>query len=233
MMRAQRVRATLERWAALVLVRWRPVAAKRMGEMSYWRSRLAAEGKLSGDHYPRMFTDAFGLDAESFQGASILDLGCGPRGSLEWADAAALRLGLDPLARLYRQLGTRRHAMRYIAASSEAMPIAADSLDVVASLNSLDHVDDLPGTVREVARVLKPGGRFLVMVDINHQPTLLEPLSLDWELPDRLEPLRAEWVRHLERVPGGMAPSVKRGTAFDHGNPTPRPGILVGRFVKP
>lgn len=53
---------------------------------------------------------------EELAGRRVLDVGCGPRGSLEWADRARVRVGLDPLVDAYRELGVADHAMGYVAA---------------------------------------------------------------------------------------------------------------------
>ena len=66
--------------------------------MAYWRSRKAAEGVLTNSHYEFFFTAYFGSSADFYSGKRIFDVGCGPRGSLEWAEMTAERVGTDPLA---------------------------------------------------------------------------------------------------------------------------------------
>jgi len=51
-----------------------------------------------------------------------LDIGCGPRGSLEWADMTKERYGLDPLANEYLKLGADKHKMKYVASGAEKIP---------------------------------------------------------------------------------------------------------------
>jgi ubiquinone/menaquinone biosynthesis C-methylase UbiE len=129
----------------------------------------------------------------------MLDIGCGPVGSLEWADRARVRVGLDPLVDSYRALGIADHAMRYVAAQAECMPFADGSFDIVSSFNSLDHVDDLDETIAEITRLLAPGGRFLLLVEVNHPPTLTEPITLGWDVVDRFGgAFEQVLVRHLD-----------------------------------
>ena len=130
-----------------------------------------------------LFTGLVGLEA-GYRGKAVLDIGCGPRGSLEWADEASRRVGLDPLADDYRELGTDAHAMKYVAAGSEAMPFADGEFDVVTSINSLDHVDDLERTASEIKRVTRPGGHLVLAVEVGHDPTWTEPQSLSWDVCD-------------------------------------------------
>ena len=81
-----------------------------------------------------------------------MNIGCGPRGRLEWADITAQRVGLDPLVPAYLKLGADKHKMEYVASGSENIPFPDGHFDIVACLNALDHVDDLDATIREVKR---------------------------------------------------------------------------------
>lgn len=165
-----------------------PLWWKRMSELYYWKAAKRREQVLGNDHYKPFYTDHFGLDESFYQGKVILDIGCGPRGSLEWANMAARRMGLDPLADQYLKLGAREHRMDYLCAPSEQIPLPDATCDVVFSFNSLDHVEDVDASVREIARVTKPGGRFLLIVEVNHEPTDCEPHCITPAFVDQLAP---------------------------------------------
>jgi SAM-dependent methyltransferase len=152
---------------------------KRRTEIDYWRARHREETTLSNDHYEFFYTTPFELTSDDYRGKSILDIGCGPRGSLEWADMAAQRIGLDPLVDSYRTLGIDRHKMTYVRAPVERIPFADAHFDVVTSFNSLDHVDHLVTALSEIRRVVKPGGLWLLIVEANHEPTPAEPIQID------------------------------------------------------
>jgi SAM-dependent methyltransferase len=159
-----------------------PSMVKRRAELKYWSERYSAENQiLSNTHYEPLYTSAFELDCSAYSGKRILDIGCGPRGSLEWADVAAQRVGLDPLVPDYRKLGIDRHKMEYCAAPSHKIPFPDGHFDFVTCLNALDHVDDFEGTVGEIKRVTKPGGFFLLSVEIDHAPTPAEPITITRE----------------------------------------------------
>jgi len=95
-----------------------------------------------------------------------LDIGCG-RGP--WAVAAAagykeiFALDMDMsslvLARKYCQEQGLTN-IRFLSASSSALPFAENYFDLVNSQAVLEHVDNQPGTLREIQRVLAPGGYF-------------------------------------------------------------------------
>jgi SAM-dependent methyltransferase len=156
-----------------------PKAFKQHSELAYWSGRFKAEhGVLGNSHYEPLFTTVYNLTQEDFRGRKVIDIGCGPRGSLEWATLAAERFGLDPLAGRYRKFGAERHAMQYVEAPSEHIPFANGYFDIVTCLNALDHVDDFQQTLAEIKRITRTGGLFLVSVEINHPPSGTEPISI-------------------------------------------------------
>lgn len=157
---------------------------KEFVEISYWKFKKFKEGKLSNSHYKEFYTSYFSLDDTFYNDKTILDIGCGPRGSLEWADMAKKRIGLDPLVDKYLKLGVKNHKMTYVKAYSENLPFVDNYFDVICSFNSLDHVEDVKKTTQEISRTLKSGGLFLLIVDIHNYPTPTEPQSLKWDFLD-------------------------------------------------
>jgi len=215
----------MERW-----VRWRPRPrqSKDAAELAYWRERAAQEGTLGYDHYERVFTDHFELTTAFFSGKRVLDVGCGPRGSLEWADGAAERVGLDPLVDRYRELGIDRHAMRYVSAPAERMPLADAAFDIVATLNSLDHVDDVGGAVAEITRVAAPGATWLLTVEVGHAPTATEPHALEWDVIDGFAEWQVDWsVRNGLRSDHDIYASIDEDLPYLSG-----PGLLRARLTR-
>jgi SAM-dependent methyltransferase len=141
---------------------------------------------------------------------------------------AKTRVGLDPLADDYRALGIEAHSMEYVAAPAEAMPFGDASFDVVTSLNSLDHVEDMDRTVAEIKRVLRPGGHLLLVVEVGHEPTWSEPQTISWDVCARFEPeLEVVQRRDYERGGENIYADAWAGREYDHGDTTPRAGLLV------
>lgn len=162
---------------------------KKTYELKFWRGKYAAEGgRLRHAHYEQFYTDVFGLTQADYAGKRVLDIGCGPRGSLEWANVARERVGLDPLAVDYLKLGADLHRMSYVAAASEDIPFTDEHFDIVTSFNSLDHVDDLRKTIAEIKRIARVGGLLLLIVEINHPPTPTEPIALRRDLLEFFAP---------------------------------------------
>jgi SAM-dependent methyltransferase len=198
--------------------------AKRRSELGYWRTRLASEGGLHSDHYEQFFTTHFGLTPEDYAGKRILDVGCGPRGSLDWAGGAAERIGLDPLADVYRKLAPPR-GMDYVAGVAEDVPFPDGYFDIVSSFNSLDHVDTLEKAVSELGRVTRAQGRLLLLTDVGHAPTFSEPQAFSWDVLDLFRP---EWEvlreHRYERRNPNMMSNLQAAKALDPG--ADGPGVL-------
>jgi len=167
---------------------------KHYHELRYWRgvTRPIRDDRTKLEHerahYEYFFTTFFGLKAEDYSGRALLDIGCGPCGSLEWAKSARERVGLDPLADEYRKLANDTQAMTYCAASSETIPYPDGHFDSVSAFNCLDHVDDVQKTIAEMKRVTAPGGRILLIVEIGHAPTPTEPHWLDESVVELFAP---------------------------------------------
>jgi len=213
---------------------------KAEAELAFWVSRLQGQERLSNDHYEYFYTTYFGLDNEFYRGNKVLDIGCGPRGSLEWATGVDLRIGIDPLAEAYRHLGTDLHAMFYVACNAEDLPFPAASFDVVCSLNSLDHVDQVGKVIHEIGRVTAPGGIFLLLTDIHEQPTVMEPSTFTWNIVNRFQPAftlmdqrQVEYTVFSPEGYGDMYQSLRRGVPYNFEDTRVRDGILSARLYKP
>ena len=209
-------------------------------ELKFWAGRVKKEKTLKqisgGAPYERFYIKDFNLSYEDYQDKSILDIGCGPRGSLEWADMAALRIGLDPLVNDYFKLGggTLYHKMHYVRGYSEDMPFPDEMFDFVFSINSLDHVDDLDETISEMKRVLKVGGICGIIVDTNHKPTPTEPITIDLDLKDKFldvfEVIEENVIETVYKT--GFRDNLDDPTPYDFENKEKRPAILLLKFKK-
>jgi SAM-dependent methyltransferase len=208
------------------------VDPKRLYEFAYWKSRQLEEGTLDNRWYQGIFTTRLNLTPEFYAGKRILDIGSGPRGSLEWADMAAERVCLDPLVPRYRALGIDKHKARYVDAPAERIPFPDGHFDVVSSINSLDHVDDVDQAIREMTRVLAPGGMILLIVEIHPRPTIAEPHALPWDLTKRFGGLQVLEELHLAKPADGTG-YFGAHLPFDHACPSTESGFLIAKLVKP
>jgi len=145
---------------------------------------------------------------------------------------ATERVGLDPLANEYLKLGAKTHKMSYVNAPAEKIPFDEDYFDIVSSFNSLDHVDDIDITIKEIKRVLKLRGIFLLITDVNHEPTVTEPLTFSWDIINEFKPEFEEIeVKHYEKQ-NGIYRSIRENIIYDHTDLTNRSGVLLVKFKK-
>ncbi len=74
--------------------------------------------------------------------------------SARFKDASILRLA--PILELPAE-----PPLLTVIGDAEALPLAAESIDLAASVLALQHVNDLPGALIQIRRALKPDGLFL------------------------------------------------------------------------
>ena len=137
------------------------------------------------------------LPPELFRGLKLLDIGAGPMPTAAGFIGAEVYC-LEPLLPMYLEAGFPIHywpGVTYVHAHSEKIPLPRASMDVVISVNAIDHVDDIEKTASEIRRVLKPGGKFAMHVHY-HKSTKNEPIELD---DDKFRALFG-WVAGLRRV---------------------------------
>ncbi len=204
---------------------------KEFYEWLFWQIQKLKEGKLKNSHYEYFFTTYFGLTQADYLGKNILDIGCGPRGSLEWASGANKRVGLDTLAKQYIKMEGKKHQMEYVEAGAENIPFEDAIFDFVSSFNSLDHVDDLQKSITEIKRVLKPGGKFLLIADIHLHKTICEPSSFSWDIVEQFFP-EFSLVKENHYEGNLLYKSIRAAVPYNHQNPQERYGILTALFVK-
>jgi ubiquinone/menaquinone biosynthesis C-methylase UbiE len=207
---------------------------KELSELAYWRSIKKLEGEFSNSHYEYFYTIHFGIPKSFYDGKVLLDLGCGPRGSLEWADNAKKRIGLDPLASEYLMLGADKHKMEYINSRSENMPVKDGECDIIFSFNSFDHVDNVFDSAKEIKRCLTQKGIFLLLVEVNHPSTACEPQTLSpLDVINILSPeLSAESLQVFRREANGIYQSIKTGKVYSDPLNCQHVGYLSARFIK-
>ncbi|HEY6509262.1 MAG TPA: class I SAM-dependent methyltransferase [Vicinamibacterales bacterium] len=104
------------------------------------------------------------LRAENLAGRTLLDVGCGTG----WFSAAAARraarvTSLDVGMRLL-ELTRARCASRPVAGDACALPFPDGAFDLVVSSECIEHTVAPLAAVREIRRVVRPGGLFLITV---------------------------------------------------------------------
>jgi arsenite methyltransferase len=128
-------------------------------------------------------------------GEHVLDIGAGP-GFLAADISAAVGadgrvFAVDPSESMRELARTRGAALEIRDGSTEALPLPDRAVDVAVATQVLEYVPDIPAALAEIRRVLRPGGRLLV-------------LDTDWDSivwhsgdPDRMRAVLAAWEEHL------------------------------------
>ncbi len=152
----------------------------------------------------RVLREAAIEDEGFFTGKVVLDIGPGPLGFPD-ACPARVSIGIDPLAERFRAAGLliEGSGAIYLTGGAERIPLVSGTVDVVVARNSLDHVDDPPAVLREIERVLRPGGTLILNFDVGHAPTATEPHTLTAAtVRAALGGMTVERERALERAHG-------------------------------
>jgi len=125
-------------------------------------------------------------------GRATVDVGCGEgRLGAELVRLGHRLVGVDASAALVERARERHEAL---VADAAALPFADASFDLTLAFMSLHDMDDPAGAVREVARVLEPGGCFCVALEHPFQ------VSGRWEQRAADAPFLVEGSYVAERV---------------------------------
>jgi len=100
----------------------------------------------------------------------VLDLGCGDGHFASVAyEELPLDVGIDVLARDLREAASRPGVYRHMVfASGACLPFPDASFNTVVSNCVLEHIPEVDTVLREISRVLRPGGVFLATMPSEH-----------------------------------------------------------------
>ena len=140
--------------------------------MTEWNLDTAEWYATNYGEYPtnRLAVDALDLPMD----AVVVDIGCGTGYALRHASLRVMRgrlIGIDPVPRMIeiareRTLGHPNSAqIEYRHGSAEKIPIEDESADFVFAFDSVDHWQDIEGGLGEICRILRRGGKLVIVKD--------------------------------------------------------------------
>jgi SAM-dependent methyltransferase len=112
---------------------------------------------------PEFITYFFSLLAKLSSGR-ILEVGCG-EGFLISAIRADEKFAIDLSLEALRKASGRAQA-EYCVALAERLPYSADFFDLLLSVGVMEHFIDDRMATREIHRVLRPGGHYVVLIHV-------------------------------------------------------------------
>jgi ubiquinone/menaquinone biosynthesis C-methylase UbiE len=121
-------------------------------------------------YHVRLISEYFG----DLTGKRILDAGCGKGRFARVLNTAICGLDISP-----EMLKYVPDCVAPVAGTLTALPFRSESFDYVYATESLEHAVEIETAVAELCRVLKPGGRLVVIdKDVDHFGKLATP---EWE----------------------------------------------------
>jgi SAM-dependent methyltransferase len=110
--------------------------------------------------------------------APIVDIGCG---NVLWNRDTRPVIGIDICSAMLSYNKKSAHSFRAIQADfMRGIPLEDSSVECVVVTEVLEHVDDCAPLIREIKRILKPGGIVIVSVPFGRFPGMWSVLFTLW-----------------------------------------------------
>jgi 2-polyprenyl-3-methyl-5-hydroxy-6-metoxy-1,4-benzoquinol methylase len=110
-------------------------------------------------------------------GRRVLDIGAGRGSMVRWLQSKQLVVaGLELNPELIDAARVTHGALPMVRATGTSLPFAAGSFDLVVSFDVFEHIADSDAHLREVTRVLRPGGSYLLQTPNKWTNTIFETI---------------------------------------------------------
>jgi ubiquinone/menaquinone biosynthesis C-methylase UbiE len=158
-------------------------------------------------------------------GMAILDVACGQgyfsrAFAQNGADVVASDISAELIEKAQANPSQKNAVEYYVAPADNLSFMGNESMDVVTIILALQNIENLQGTFAEAARVLKPGGKLVFVV--NH-PSFRIPQRSDWGWDDdksvqyrRLDAYMSDAKIEIDMTPGEKDAKKKKMTISFH-----------------
>lgn len=131
-------------------------------------------------------------------GQTVLEVSCGHGGGASWITRTMhpksyTGLDLNPEGVRFCQQQHRQKELNFVQGDAQHLPFPDDSLDVVINVEASHCYPDFPAFLKEVARVLRPGGSFL------YADFRFSDLFDEWQEAIRSVPLEVAQTRDISQ----------------------------------
>lgn len=125
---------------------------------------------------------AYEWAVEYVKGKKIADIGCADGyGTQSYATHVESVIGVDysePTLVKAREKYTHLKNLSFISGKVPPLPLESNSLDVITAFQFIEHIEDRAGFMKDVMRVLKPGGVFLCTTPNNKMSIARNPFHV-------------------------------------------------------
>ncbi|MBU0630503.1 MAG: methyltransferase domain-containing protein [Candidatus Margulisbacteria bacterium] len=191
-------------------------------DVAGWYDQLV--GEKGSDYHEKVIVPGTLKMLVPRRGEKILDLACG-QGILcrELAKAGTEVVGIDAapnLIKAARERSTGHKSISYfVSDAADLRPLADSRFDAVACVMAIQNIEPLGKVLAESARVLKKGGRFLI---VTSHPCFRIPRQSGWGFDDQ----RQMQYRRVDSYLSELKIPIKMHPGYD-------PGKITWTFHRP
>ncbi len=130
--------------------------------MAVYTTEITSEEISSDNPLHQRLLSAY-LIAKPYIQGDLLELGCGEgRGVSELAPLASKYTAIDKIGEVIEQLSANFPAHDFQQGHFPPMPYENESFDTIVSFQVIEHIQNDHLFLKEIARILKPGGKALI-----------------------------------------------------------------------
>lgn len=166
--------------------------------MAVYTTEITSEEISSDNPLHQRLLSAY-LIAKPYIKGDLLELGCGEgRGIRELAPLATSYAAIDKIEEVINQLSADFPEHKFQQGHFPPMPYADDSFDTIVSFQVIEHIKDDQLFLKEIARILKPGGTALLSTPNIKMTLSRNPWHTREYTADQLENIASKYFSEVD-----------------------------------